>query len=183
SSLTVKICSTRRRLPSDTATQTSTREPWPNAFAGTKTGNSFKPYSTQAILPQTTTPSGIISGVRRCCNSLATGFMYSPVRSDTVCKPSICPTGYVNIPVGVGVYAGSKIAGFVYGHYGEKAVLALKYLATKTSFGQGHAWNGNVATLESALGVPRTEAMAKLQEVTGLDAVGATRLLWDNYHV
>src|ERR1044071_9374662 len=46
--------------------------------------------------------------------------------------------GYVNIPIGVGVYAGSKIAGFIYGHYGEKAVLALKYLAQKTAFGQGH---------------------------------------------
>jgi len=91
--------------------------------------------------------------------------------------------GYVNIPVGVGVYAGSKIAGYVYGHYGEKAVLALKYLAEKTPFGQGRGWNGDVATLESVLGVKRTEAMAKLQEVTGLDPVSATRMLWDTYHV
>ena len=91
--------------------------------------------------------------------------------------------GYVNIPVGVGVYAGSKIAGHVYGHYGEKAVLALKYLAEKTPFGQGRSWNGDVATLESALGVKRTEAMAKLQEVTGLDPVSATRMLWDTNHV
>ena len=91
--------------------------------------------------------------------------------------------GYVNIPVGVGVYAGSKIAGYVYGHYGEKAVLALKYLSEKTPFGQGRPWNGDVATLESALGVKRTEAMAKLQEVIGLDPVAATRLLWDNYAV
>jgi dipeptide/tripeptide permease len=90
--------------------------------------------------------------------------------------------GYVNIPVGVGVYAGSKIAGYVYGHYGEKAVLALKYLAEKTPFGAGKGWDGNVTTLEVALGVRRTEAMAKLQEVTGLDAVAATRMLWDTYH-
>jgi hypothetical protein len=81
------------------------------------------------------------------------------------------------------VYAGSKIAGHVYGHYGEKAVLALKYLAEKTPFGQGRPWNGDVATLESALGVKRTEAMARLQEVTGLDPVAATRMLWDNYSV
>ena len=47
--------------------------------------------------------------------------------------------GYVNIPVGVGVYAGSKIAGYVYGHYGEKAVLALRYLAEQTPFGAGRA--------------------------------------------
>jgi MFS family permease len=90
--------------------------------------------------------------------------------------------GYVNIPVGVGVYAGSKIAGYVYGHYGEKAVLALRYLAEKTSFAAGHDWNGDVSTLEAALGVKRTEAMVKLQEVTGLDATTAARMLWDTYH-
>ena len=90
--------------------------------------------------------------------------------------------GYVNIPVGVGVYFGSTIAGYVYGHYGEKAVLALKYLAERTPFGRGRTWNGDVGTLEAALGVRRTEAMAKLQEITGLDPVAATRMLWDTYH-
>jgi proton-dependent oligopeptide transporter, POT family len=90
--------------------------------------------------------------------------------------------GYVNIPVGVGVFIGSKIAGHVYGHYGEKAVLALKYLAEKTPFGTGKDWDGNVATLETVLGVKRTEAMTKLQEVTGLDPVAATRMLWETYH-
>jgi dipeptide/tripeptide permease len=90
--------------------------------------------------------------------------------------------GYANIPIGVGVYVGSRIAGYVYGHFGEKAVLALKYLAQRTPFGQGKVWNGDVSTLESVLGVKRTEAMAKLQEVTGLDPIAATRLLWDTYH-
>jgi MFS family permease len=90
--------------------------------------------------------------------------------------------GYVNIPVGVGVYFGSTIAGYVYGHYGEKAVLALKYLAERTPFGRGKTWNGDVGTLEAVLGVRRTEAMAKLQEITGLDPVAATRMLWDTYH-
>ena len=61
--------------------------------------------------------------------------------------------GYVNIPVGVGVYVGSKIAGYVYGHYGEKAVLALRYLAENTPFGVGKGWNGDVTTLETVLGV------------------------------
>ncbi len=89
--------------------------------------------------------------------------------------------GYVNIPVGVGVYAGSKIAGYVYGHFGEKAVLALRYLAEKTPFGQGRGWNGDVETLEVALGIKRTAAMLKLQEITGLDPSTATRLLWDTY--
>ena len=64
----------------------------------------------------------------------------------------------------------------------EKAVLALKYLAERTPFGQGRGWNGDVSSLESTLGVKRTEAMAKLQEVTGLDPVAATRMLWDTYH-
>lgn len=89
--------------------------------------------------------------------------------------------GYVNIPVGVGVYLGSKIAGYVYGHFGEKAVLALRYIAEKTPFGQATNWNGDVTTLESTLGVTRPQAMAKLQELTGMDAVTATRMLWDTY--
>jgi MFS family permease len=90
--------------------------------------------------------------------------------------------GYVNIPVGVGVYLGSTIAGYVYGHYGEKAVLALRYLAEKTPSGQGRPWDGSVATLEATLGVSRTGAMAKLQEVTGLDPSAATQVLWATYH-
>ena len=89
--------------------------------------------------------------------------------------------GYVNIPVGVGVFLGSWIAGMVYGRYGEKAVLALRYLAEKTPLGEGKNWNGDVATLETVLGVRRTEAMLKLQEITGLDPVTATQRLWDTY--
>jgi hypothetical protein len=70
----------------------------------------------------------------------------------------------------------------VYGNYGEKAVLSLKYLATKTPFGADKGWDGSVDTLEVALGVERKGAFAKLQEVTGLDAVEATKLLWDTYN-
>ncbi|MCC7375902.1 MAG: MFS transporter [Verrucomicrobiales bacterium] len=90
--------------------------------------------------------------------------------------------GYVNIPVGVGVYIGSKIAGFVYGHFGEKAVLALRYLAEKTDLGRDKGWNGDISQLETVLGVKRTEAMARLSEVTGMDAFTATQTLWDTYH-
>jgi MFS family permease len=89
--------------------------------------------------------------------------------------------GYVNIPVGIGGFVGSKMAGYLYGHYGEKATLALKYLAQHTPFGQAKGWNGDLATLESTLGVARTEAVARLQEITGMDAVGVTKLLWDTY--
>jgi len=89
--------------------------------------------------------------------------------------------GYVNIPVGLGGFVGSKMQGYLYGHYGEKAVLALKYLAERTPFGADKGWDGSVDTLERALGVRRTQAMLKLQEVTGLDPVAATQLLWDTY--
>jgi len=90
--------------------------------------------------------------------------------------------GYVNIPVGIGVFLGSWIAGIVYGRFGEKANLALRYLAEMTPFGEDKPWNGDMRTLEATLGVKRTEAMAKLQEVTGLDPVAATQKLWDTYH-
>ncbi len=89
--------------------------------------------------------------------------------------------GYVNIPIGVGVYIGSMLAGRLYGHAGEKAVLALRYLAEKTAFGAGKGWDGAIGTLEATLGVKRTEAMVKLQEVTGLDPGAATQLLWQTY--
>ena len=90
--------------------------------------------------------------------------------------------GYVNIPVGIGTFLGSWIAGMIYGSYGEKASLALRYLAENTSFGNGKNWDGHMPSLEVTLGVKRTEAMAKLQEVTGLDPVAATQTLWDTYH-
>ncbi len=89
--------------------------------------------------------------------------------------------GYVNIPVGLGVYAGSKVAGFLYGNYGEKAVLAQKYLAEHTDWGRAKSWSGEVATLEATLGVTRTEAMNKLQSVMSMDSDQATKLLWDTY--
>lgn len=90
--------------------------------------------------------------------------------------------GYVNIPVGIGGFAGSKMAGYLYGHYGEKATLALRYLAEHTPRSGGVSWDGSIATLESALGVSRTEAVATLQEITGMNAAQVTQLLWDTYH-
>jgi len=87
--------------------------------------------------------------------------------------------GYVNIPVGIGGFVGSKLAGFFYGHYGEKATLALKYLARLGAGGK--VWLGDIATLEQTLGVKRTGAMIRLQAVTGLSAVEATQLLWKTY--
>ncbi len=90
--------------------------------------------------------------------------------------------GYVNIPIGLGVGVGSWVGGFLYGHYGEKATLALKYLAEKTALGDRRPWDGSISTLEELVGIPRTEAFAKLQEVVGQDGVYCTQLLWDTYH-
>lgn len=73
--------------------------------------------------------------------------------------------GYANIPVAVGWGYGSLLGGQVYDKMGDKANLALDYLAK----------NFNVTD------VPRPEAMARLQELTGLDPVKATTLLWDAY--
>ena len=89
--------------------------------------------------------------------------------------------GYVSLPAGLGGVAGSKLAAFLYGNYGEKATLALRYLAEHTSFKGNQNWDGSVASLETALGVSRTDAMLKLQEVLGLDATAATNLLWNTY--
>ncbi|MBN2577944.1 MAG: MFS transporter [Pirellulales bacterium] len=89
--------------------------------------------------------------------------------------------GYANVPAGLGIFFGSQIAGFVYGRYGEKATLALRYLAEKTSWGLAKHWNGDFSTLERTLGIKRPQAMDKLQEITGMDPHAATRLLWDAY--
>lgn len=90
--------------------------------------------------------------------------------------------GYVNIPVGIGVGVGSTFAAYLYGNFGEKAVLALKYIAQHTPIGTARNWDGNAATLESTLGIKRTEAMARLMELTGLGYTDATKMLWDTYH-
>jgi MFS family permease len=73
--------------------------------------------------------------------------------------------GYANVPVAVGWGYGSLLGGRVYDQMGDKANLALDYLAK----------NFNVTD------IPRTDAFAKLQEVTGMNAVDATNLLWHTY--
>ncbi len=89
--------------------------------------------------------------------------------------------GYINIPTAIGQGVGAQIGSAMYGRYGEKAVLAQKYLVQHTDFAAGRTWDGHLASLETAAGVPRTEAFAKLQEVLGVDAINATKLLWDTY--
>lgn len=91
--------------------------------------------------------------------------------------------GYVNIPVGIGGFFGSMLAGWLYGEYGEKATLAQKYLAEKTSYltDKGLTWDGSTSTLDTALGVKRTEAYAFLQEYLGQGGEQVTQVLWDTY--
>ncbi len=72
--------------------------------------------------------------------------------------------GYVHIPRGIGQATGAYFAGIVYGKMGDKANLALDYLKNNYDI----------------TGVERTEAMNKLMEVTQLNAVDATNLLWDH---
>ena len=74
--------------------------------------------------------------------------------------------GYANMPVAIGWSYGSFMGGRVYDQMGDKANLALRYLSERRGLG----------------GIERTSAVAKLQEVLGIDAVGATQLLWDTYH-
>jgi hypothetical protein len=73
--------------------------------------------------------------------------------------------GYANIPQGVGWAFGSWYAGSVYDRLGDKANLALDYLAN----------NYNLTD------VARTNAMDKLVEVTGMTHQQATNVLWDTY--
>lgn len=74
--------------------------------------------------------------------------------------------GYANIPQGVGWIIGSLFAGHVYDRMGDKANLAIDYMAN----------NYNLT------GIARTEAFQKLTEVSGMDAIEATQMLWNTYH-
>ncbi|MBX3258416.1 MAG: MFS transporter [Labilithrix sp.] len=89
--------------------------------------------------------------------------------------------GYVNIPVAIGPALGAKIVGALYGTYGEKATLSLRYLVEKTSFVQGRAWDGDVASLEAVAGVERKAAFATLVKELGQDPNVVNELLWNTY--
>jgi hypothetical protein len=89
--------------------------------------------------------------------------------------------GYVNIPIAIGQALGAKLAGWQYGMNGEKATLAMKYLAEKTDHHGAGAWDGNVDHLADFVGVKRTEAFDTLAKVLGQDANAVTDLLWTTY--
>jgi len=75
--------------------------------------------------------------------------------------------GYANIPLAIGWAYGSFLAGNVYDKMGDKANLAIRYLAE----------NYNITE-----NIARPEAMIKLQEFLNIDAVEATNLLWKTYN-
>ncbi|MBU8932550.1 MAG: MFS transporter [candidate division Zixibacteria bacterium] len=74
--------------------------------------------------------------------------------------------GYANIPQGIGWGIGSLFAGHVYDRMGDKANLAIDYLANNYGI----------------VDVARTDAMTRLMTATGMDAIDTTKLLWDTYH-
>jgi len=75
--------------------------------------------------------------------------------------------GYANIPLAIGWAFGSLLGGSIYDNAGDKANLAIRYLAE----------NHNVTEA-----ITRPEAMIRLQEYLGINAVEATNLLWATYH-
>lgn len=92
--------------------------------------------------------------------------------------------GYVNIPVGIGQALGGLISGYGYGHYGEKAILSLRYLAEKTDYLATHgrpAWDGKIGSLEETVGIERKNAYAALKDHLGQSGEDVTKLLWDVY--
>lgn len=90
--------------------------------------------------------------------------------------------GYVNIPVGIGQALGASLSAFVYARWGEKAMLAQRYLAEHPDvLGHDVTWNGDPLVLGDATGVPREEAFATLCTRLGQDGGTVTRMLWDTY--
>ena len=73
--------------------------------------------------------------------------------------------GYANVPLAVGWGYGSLYGGQVYDKLGDKANLAMRYLADNFQMTD----------------VTRTEAFQRLTEVTGMTPQEATTLLWDAY--
>ncbi len=74
--------------------------------------------------------------------------------------------GYVNIPVGIGLFVGSWVAGFVYDRYGEKASLALKYMADRPALvaqaARATEWGDSLELLPDLLQVDGNEAFGQV---------------------
>ncbi|UJR85221.1 MFS transporter [Sandaracinus amylolyticus] len=90
--------------------------------------------------------------------------------------------GYVNIPVGVGQALGAQLSAWLYANWGEKAMLAQRYLAEHDQLlGRDVSWNGDPLTLEQATGVTREAAFQTLCDALHQDGAAVTELLWATY--
>lgn len=92
--------------------------------------------------------------------------------------------GYVNIPVGVGLFFGSYLAGYVYDNYGEKATLALKHLGTDTQLvakaAKASDWSDSLGAVPGILQIDRGQAFELATAELAVDPeIAATRLQED----
>jgi hypothetical protein len=93
--------------------------------------------------------------------------------------------GYVNIPVGIGLFVGSYLAGYVYDNYGEKATLALKHLGTDTQLvaraARAADWSDSLEVVPNILDVDRSQAFDLATAELELDSETAARRLQEDF--
>ncbi|MHC4776832.1 MAG: MFS transporter, partial [Planctomycetota bacterium] len=93
--------------------------------------------------------------------------------------------GYVNIPVGVGLFVGSYLAGYVYDNYGEKATLALKHLGTGTQLvaraARGSDWSDSLEVVPVILELDRGRAFGLATAELGLASEAAAARLQEDF--
>lgn len=107
--------------------------------------------------------------------------------------------GYANIPLAIGWGYGSIMGGTVYDKMGDKANLALRYLAEHFHIEKGMSQQAILDRIQQAgidparitqtlndafvqgEGITRTQATSFLQAITGQDAAQVTNLLWHAY--
>ncbi len=94
--------------------------------------------------------------------------------------------GYVNIPIGVGVFLGSVIAGYVYGAYGEKATLALNEMAGRPALlaraAKSTEWSDSLEKLPPLLAIDRDKALEVAADAMDTDLAGAARRLSEEFY-
>jgi len=93
--------------------------------------------------------------------------------------------GYVNIPVGIGLFVGSYMAGYLYGNYGEKATLALKELGSRTELvgraAKAADWSDALEIAPDLLGVERARAFETAMVEMGRDKSAAAAHLEESF--
>jgi len=93
--------------------------------------------------------------------------------------------GYVNIPVGIGLFFGSYLAGFVYDNYGEKATLALKELGAKTELvaraAKSADWSDSLEIVPDLMEIERAEALELASLELGRDPEGTAAFLEESF--